>query len=109
MKENWKFSELEYVRPDFEKVKENLKANIDKMKAAESFTEALSVYTESDNEINELMMLYTIVYIRHTVDTLDKFYEEEKKVFDTEFPTFGPLMVEDTPPTCGVRRGRDRT
>ena len=32
MKENWKFSELEYVRPDFEKVKENLKASIDKMK-----------------------------------------------------------------------------
>ena len=94
MKENWKFSELEYVRPDFEKVKENLKASIDKMKAAESFTEALSVYTESDNEINELMMLYTIVYIRHTVDTSDKFYEEEKKVFDAEFPTFGPLMVE---------------
>ena len=94
MKENWKFSELEYVRPDFEKVKENLKASIDKMKAAESFTEALSVYTESDNEINELMMLYTIVYIRHTLDTSDKFYEEEKKVFDAEFPTFGPLMVE---------------
>ncbi|ETS99210.1 hypothetical protein HMPREF1497_2324, partial [Fusobacterium sp. CM21] len=56
MKENWKFSELEYVRPDFEKVKDNIKASIEKMKAAESFTEALSIYTESEKEINELMM-----------------------------------------------------
>ena len=93
MKENWKFSELEYVRPDFEKVKDNIKASIEKMKAAESFTEALSIYTESEKEINELMMMYTIVYIRNTVDTSDKFYEEERKVFDAEFPTFGPLSV----------------
>ena len=93
MKENWKFSELEYVRPDFEKVKDNIKVSIEKMKAAESFTEALSIYTESEKEINELMMMYTIVYIRNTVDTSDKFYEEERKVFDAEFPTFGPLSV----------------
>ena len=53
MKENWKFSELEYVRPDFEKVKDNIKASIEKMKAAESFTEALSIYTESEKEIND--------------------------------------------------------
>ena len=57
MKEDWKFSELEYVRPNFEKIKEDLKANIQKMKVAESFAEALSIYTESDNELNELMMI----------------------------------------------------
>ena len=94
MRENWKFSELEYVRPDFDKVKENLKSYIKKGREADSFTAALSAYTESENEINHLMMMYTLVYIRHTLDTSDKFYEEEHEVFNAQFPTFGPISVE---------------
>ena len=94
MRENWKFSELEYVRPDFDKVKENLKSYIKKGREADSFTAALSAYTESENEINHLMMMYTLVYIRHTLDTSDKFYEEEHEVFNSQFPTFGPISVE---------------
>ena len=94
MRENWKFSELEYVRPDFEQVKENLKSYIKKGREADSFTAALSAYTESENEINHLMMMYTLVYIRHTLDTSDKFYEEEHEVFNSQFPTFGPISVE---------------
>lgn len=94
MRENWKFSELEYVRPDFEQVKENLKSYIKRGREADSFTAALSAYTESENEINHLMMMYTLVYIRHTLDTSDKFYEEENEVFNEQFPTFGPISVE---------------
>ena len=94
MRENWKFSELEYVRPDFDKVKENLKSYIKKGREADSFTAALSAYTESENEINHLMMMYTLVYIRHTLDTSDKFYEEEHEVFNSQFPTFGPISAE---------------
>ena len=40
------------------------------------------------------MMMYTLVYIRHTLDTSDKFYEEEHEVFNSQFPTFGPISVE---------------
>jgi len=94
MKENWKFSELEYVRPDFEQVKENLKSYIKKLREADSFTAALSAYTESEKEIDHLMMMYTLVYVRHTLDTSDKFYEEEHEVFNAQFPTFGPISVE---------------
>ena len=93
MKDDWKFSELEYVRPDFDEIKKNLEAGIEKMKVADSFTEALSVYMEVDKELNELMMMYTISYIRHTLDTSDKFYEEEQEVLDETFPTFSPLFV----------------
>ena len=94
MRENWKFSELEYVRPDFEQAKENLKSYIKKIREADSFTAALSAYTESEKEIDHLMMMYTLVYIRHTLDTSDKFYEEEHEVFNSQFPTFGPISVE---------------
>lgn len=94
MRENWKFSELEYVRPDFDKAKENLKSYIKKIREADSFTAALSAYTESEKEIDHLMMMYTLVYVRHTLDTSDKFYEEEHEVFNSQFPTFGPISVE---------------
>ena len=94
MRENWKFSELEYVRPDFEQAKENLKSYIKKIREADSFTAALSAYTESEKEIDHLMMMYTLVYVRHTLDTSDKFYEEEHEVFNSQFPTFGPISVE---------------
>lgn len=94
MRENWKFSELEYVRPDFEQAKENLKSYIKKIREADSFTAALSAYTESEKEIDHLMMMYTLVYVRHTLDTSDKFYEEEHEVFNAQFPTFGPISVE---------------
>lgn len=94
MRENWKFSELEYVRPDFDEAKENLKSYIKKIREADSFTAALSAYTESEKEIDHLMMMYTLVYVRHTLDTSDKFYEEEHEVFNSQFPTFGPISVE---------------
>lgn len=93
MKENWKFDELEYVRPDFDKLKSELKKLTQDLKNAKSFDEAVEIYKKKDELLSAFSMQYTIAFIRHTIDTADKFYEEEKNIFDEIMPTFSPLIV----------------
>lgn len=94
MKENWKFNDLEYIRPDFEKTNGNIQSYTEKLRGATTFEEALEIYNTYSKEIDKLVCLGTIVFIRHTVDTSNKFYEEEQAFLDEAFPTISPFTVE---------------
>lgn len=94
MQKNWKFSNLEYVRPNFEEIKKNIKEHTDRLKAASTFKEALEIYNSCDKELSEMMCMSTIVFIRHTIDTSDKFYEAEEEALDEALPTISPFTVE---------------
>ena len=49
MNENFKFSRIEYKRPDFEGVKSELSALTEKLKNAKSFAAAEEIYFEYQN------------------------------------------------------------
>lgn len=93
MKENFRFKDLPYVRPDFAKVKTELAAITEKMKNAASYEEAKAAYFDFESIMSDLRDAYTIVSIRHTVDTRDKFYDDENEFLSEAFPELSPYTV----------------
>lgn len=81
-----KFSEMPYSRPDFAAAFKKLDEFTDKLTASSGADEQLAVYKERDDYIGHLMTLTTICSIRNTIDTRDKFYEDEMAYIDEQMP-----------------------
>lgn len=94
MNENFKFKDLKYIRPDFDKVKAEFSSLTEKMKNATSYEDAKKIYREFEAVSSDVQDAYTIVMIRHTVDTRDKFYDDENEYFSAVSPEISPYIVE---------------
>jgi M3 family oligoendopeptidase len=81
-----KFQDIPYVRPDFEKAKEQIEQFIVQFEAAKSYAEARKLYIEFNEETEKLGDMYTVASIRNTIDTTDKFYDAEMNVFYEQMP-----------------------
>ncbi len=95
--EDFKFSTLEYKRPDFEEMAAfaaETKERIGKAGTYAEFKEALFAFDEKSMDFSTDA---TIASIRHTLDTTDAFYEKENEYIDTTLPTIVPhfLAVND--------------
>lgn len=86
MEELKTFSELTYVRPDLEAYKTFLQGLTNKVNSAKSFEEVDACLKEEDEYSSHVMTMITIESVRHTVDTSDKFYEEEDKFINNTIP-----------------------
>lgn len=86
-----KFEDFPYERPDVETFKNNFN------KALKAFTHAESAQTQEKamDDINQLWFDYetmaTLANIRHTIDTTDAFYEQEKVFFNQNSPVFNQM------------------
>ena len=75
------------------RVKTELAAITEKMKNAASYEEAKAAYFDFESIMSDLRDAYTIVSIRHTVDTRDKFYDDENEFLSEAFPELSPYTV----------------
>lgn len=86
------FNDFEYVKPDFEKYKLKFDKLINDMNNADDF----SGFDEAINEIINLRKEYetmqTISSIRYSINTLDKFYEEQQNYFDSISPYYEGIL-----------------
>jgi M3 family oligoendopeptidase len=81
-----KFSDYKYERPNLEEVKKDLETQIALIGESEPF-EVEKKAIEEIFEINDhIGSLAVLVSIRNSVDTKDKFYEEEQAFFDENGP-----------------------
>ena len=85
-----KFKEMPYTRPDPEKVKSDLAKLTERLKAAQSYEEARTVFLEKEQKGKEIYTLATLSLVRHTIDTRDEFYDSETKFWNS----FEPEMEE---------------
>ena len=85
--ENYKFSALEYKRPDLETRRAKLAQWKAAVGQAESYEALRSLIFEIDRESCELFTQYSIAHIRHTLDTRDEFYEAEINYLQDTLPT----------------------
>ena len=69
--ENYKFSTLEYKRPDLEGYRGKLAAWKDAVEHAESYDALRTLLFEMDRESCELSTQFSVAHIRHTLDTRD--------------------------------------
>lgn len=86
-----KFSQFKYVRPDYNEVKSELTSLIDKFSKAES-AQGQYEYIQKINKIrNNVQTMSELVYIRHTINTMDKYYDEERNYWDENGPLYKEL------------------
>lgn len=86
-----KFSELQYMRPDFAAFTQRLKAHVAEIGAASSWEELNAALRTHAEDRSQLMTMHTIASVRNTVNMADPFYEEEMKVFHAEMPAINML------------------
>ena len=91
--EDFKFSTLEYKRPDLEARRAQLAAWKDAVEHAESYAALRGLLFEMDRVNCELFTQYSIAHIRHTLDTRDEFYESEINYLQDTMPTLGGAEV----------------
>ncbi len=72
-----KFRDLVYERPDFKACSRKLKELAKKVRKAASYEEYRGAYLELEEVIKKVYTQSSIAHIRNTVDTTDRFYEEE--------------------------------
>lgn len=93
MEQNYTFSTLEYVRPDFEKIGELADTYAAKMKEAASYEELKGYMKEMDQMSMHFETMYTLAQVRNTLDTTDAFYEAENKYMNDMYPTVMPKLL----------------
>ena len=71
------FSDIQYVRPDFTKIPAFYDALNERLQAASSFEEVKQCILDEEKFSSHIGTMATVAQIRHTIDTSDKFYEEE--------------------------------
>ncbi len=81
-----RFSEMPYTRPDFAEAARELDTLTDRLKTSGSAEEQLAIYSEFEKAVGHLMTLSTLCAIRNSIDTRDKYYEEEQAYIDEQSP-----------------------
>ena len=81
-----KFSEMPYSRPDVEALKTQMTAITERLKAAKTYEEAKAAFLENEELGCHVNTLAQLVSIRHSIDTRDKFYDEEQTWWNSQVP-----------------------
>ena len=75
-----KFAELQYVRPDMEKIFARVSGDIAVLKEAKNYEEFRNAYMDYVEADTELETSKTVAHIRNTINLLDEFYEAEDDI-----------------------------
>ncbi len=89
-----KFSEFKYTRPNIEEIKKKLSSYISELRNAASSDLQINIIDQINEVRTEFLTMSKIASIRYTMDTTDKYYEEEQKYFDRSSPVYSELMHE---------------
>ncbi len=89
-----KFKDYEYVRPSLEKAKEFYGNKTKQISDAKDFVEVCEIIDEVFKFENNYSTMSSISYIRHSINTLDEFYDNEMEFFDQADPMFTSYGIE---------------
>lgn len=81
-----KFDDMQYVHLDTQKLKNEIIETVEKFKSAKTFDEADGAFYEYGKLCDMVETQNALVYIRHTVNTLDEFYDREQEFLDESLP-----------------------
>ena len=98
-----KFSEIPYSRPDIEEVKKELKGLTEEFSAAGSYEAARDAFVRKDALARHIMSVSTVAQIRHSIDTRDKFYDDEVMFWNRAIPELQEYLDQWTKAMCGSK------
>ncbi len=87
-----KFKDFNYERPDIKTTEEKFEVLLSQFDKADSFEKQNEIMRKINALRSEAESMFTIVSIRHTVDTTDKYYEEEQEYFDKVMPLYEGII-----------------
>jgi len=91
-----KFSDYPYQRPDLNTVQANLNTLTSKLEAAINYEEALKTVESYFKTIDAIDTQMQLVFIRHSMDTSNKFYNDEQAFVDKTLPLIESFTVRFT-------------
>ncbi len=86
-----KFNDYVYLRPDFEKVKDDYEAQLLTFTHAKDVATQLDAFTQINAIRSTINSMGTLSSIRHSIDTTDAFYESENDYWDQQMPLYAEL------------------
>ena len=75
-----KFSEFEYVRISYEEMKKEYETYLSKLKETNDPEEFMKIFNELNKYRGHVDSMRTICSIRHTINTVDEFYDKENEI-----------------------------
>ena len=93
LEKDFKFKDIQYTRPDCEAFQKLAEDNAEKIKNAVSYSEAKKIFLEFDKAESEFFDMGNVAYIRHTIDTSDKFYDKENEFLNEKTPELMPSLL----------------
>ena len=98
-----KFSEMPYARPDLDAVKQQFADLLARFKAAATYAEAHAVFLEEEKLNKHVDTLAQLASVRNTIDTRDKFYDEEMNSGTRPLPSCRSARTPGAA-RCSIRR-----
>lgn len=89
-----KFSEFEYTHLSFEELKENYEFYLEKLSKETEPKTFREIFDELNKYRGHVDSMRTLCQIRHTIDTSDKFYDEENDYWDNTSPLLQEYEVK---------------
>ena len=93
LEKDFKFKDIQYVRPDFTAMQKLAENSAEKIKNAVSYEKAKNIFLAFDKEESEFFDMTTVAYIRHTIDTSDEFYDKENEFINEKTPELMPSLL----------------
>lgn len=81
-----KFEDFKYERVNVEEYKNNAEQLTKKLEAAQTFEDSDQAFNQFNQAFSSVMTNYELAFIRHSINTADKFYDEERNYWDENFP-----------------------
>jgi len=89
-----KFSQMAYKRPELDEIKAGLSRMTKQFELSASFEEAEKVFLEKEAETARIETMFTLAFIRHTIDTRDAFYTAEQEYADSALPVIEEVVQQ---------------
>ncbi|MGB4984975.1 MAG: M3 family oligoendopeptidase [Erysipelotrichaceae bacterium] len=89
-----KFKDFQYQRIDFNNYKNEYQSYLDKLEKTNDIHQFEVIFYQLNKLRNDLYTNFNIASIRHTIDTSDKFYDDENNYWDEYLPMFRSLDVK---------------
>lgn len=86
-----KFDNFQYQRPVMESFEQQFKTYLQSFEAAATFEEQDKLFEKINDLRQQYSSMYNICHIRHTINTKDKFFEEENNFYDDNNPSVEAL------------------
>ena len=88
-----KFCDMPYKRIDFDEAKAEVRNLMEEFQKAADGEEQFAVHQKYYGLTDRVSTQITLASIRHSLDTADAFYEQEKSYYDEQVPEYSNLLI----------------